>query len=269
MPTLRRFALLLISLGGPWCASPGSAGEVPRLKPIDAPRVHLTWNAPWGDSLASSSLTVDCADTSRVDLLFLTFESPRNILPLTGVSGTLLFEPEAGDTLGPFWFFERQDRNAGSLAVDFNLRNAAGCLSAWRGKVDAGVGYGRVGQRGRLDLSADVAAADAQNLNPNTCFMFARVVIRHNRSELDGCKRPMRITWVGGRFRSHRPGSEELTTVTGPGHSVTWNAPRSGVNVRRSGPAIVTWVPRFAPSSRAALQLRAFATPPSPASSGN
>src|SRR5438552_10800329 len=75
--------------------------------PIPVPRIHLSWNAPWNEQGAAKNLTPSCSDTTRIDTLYVTFETPPRVMPLSGIAGVLLFEPVAGDTLGPYWDFER------------------------------------------------------------------------------------------------------------------------------------------------------------------
>jgi hypothetical protein len=248
--------MLCLVVCGALAFGTGRAAEAPS-KHAAAPRVQLSWNAPWGEPRATDALATDCRDTTRSDTLYLTFVAPRNILPLTGLSAVLLFEPEGGDTLGRFWEFERGARNAGNLSVDFEPLASETCDRPWRAAITGSVGYTRAGGRGRLDLSADVPDELAKNLIPNLCYMGARVVIRHRLSMLPGCSQPVRITWVGGWFRSTRPGGRDIALAMGQDRTVTWNARRGGVSRRRTDLAVETWVPVFAPWSTAALVERA------------
>ncbi len=215
----------------------------------------MSWRAPWGDPRATQAIAAVCSDTTGADTLYLTIRSPRNVLPLMGMTGTLLFEPQRGDTLGQFWNLDRAGANAGNLTVDFDLLSSDICSSPWKVLVGGRVGYTHAGGRGRLDLSADVPFAHVYNLYPNECYFFGRVTLRRARAYLAGCNLPMRISWIGGRVRSSRKGSESLVFGIGPERTVTWNAPRQGIGTRRTRLAMETWVPRHAPPSRGSLPV--------------
>ena len=219
------------------------------------PELFMSWRAPWGDPRATQTIVADCADTTGADTLYLTIRSPRNVLPLLAMTGTLLFEPQRGDTLGEFWNLERSGANAGHLAVDFDLLSSDLCSSPWKVLVGGSVGYTRAGGRGRLDMTADVPFAHVYNLHPNECYFFGRVTLHRARGYLAGCGQPMRISWIGGRVRSSRRGSESLAFGIGPNRTVTWNAQRQGLGTRRTRLAMETWVPRHAPPSRGSLPV--------------
>ena len=236
-------------------AVPSWGTAIAAPKPIAPPEGYLSWNAPAGEPLASRNLVPGGLDSTAADQLYLSIRVPRNIVPLVGLSGTLLFEPEDGDTLGAFWDFERGGANAGSLQIDFDKPGTAECTKPWNGLVTGHVGYSRAGGRGRLDLSADVTPERAHHLVPSGYYLFARVTVPRTRCALPGCHQPVRITWVGGNLRSSRPGSESIWFGRGPERSVTWNAPPRGMTTRNTRLAVETWVPRFAPPSRKSIQV--------------
>jgi hypothetical protein len=226
-----------------------------KARPIVPPDANLSWNAPWGEPRAVSAITVDCADTSDADTLYMTLRSDRSVVPLLGVTATLLFEPQGGDSLGSFWDLERGGVNNGSLLIDFDLVASENCSTPWKTLVAGRVGYSRVGGRGRLDVSADVPRTAVFNMNTGNCYILGRITLRRLRGKLAGCRQPMRVSWIGGIIRSTRPGSESLALVPGPGRSVTQNAPRSGIACRRTRLAVETWTPRLAPPSWSAMPV--------------
>jgi len=238
-----------------------TAPKHPVVRPMPPPRLHVTWNAPFGDPRARTNLDTNGADTSRVDTLFLSFESPPHNLPLLGLSGALLFEPQAGDTLGSFWAFERTGPNSGNLRVEFDHIWSEYCEMPWNTLVYGHVGYTRAGGRGRLDLSADIVDIGIKNLFPNRSFCFARIAIDHKRAGLlEGCGRPMSISWVGVQFATYN--NLVLRPLPGPGQRVTMNASKRGVASRHLIGLQQAWVPPSAPPSRASLPRAAI--PPSP-----
>lgn len=258
MTLVKRFSFLLLGIT---LASSAAASAPPPVRRIQQPELFLSWNAPWGEPRASRAIVADCSDTTGEDTLYLTLRSPRNVLPLLGMTGTLLFEPQRGDTLGPFWNLDRTGANAGNLLVDFDLLSSESCSSPWKVLVGGRVGYSHVAGRGRLDITADVPFAHVYNLYPNECYFFGRVTLRRARASLAGCKQPMRISWIGGRVRSSRKGSESLVLGIGPERTVTWNAPLKGIGTRRTRLAMETWVPRHAPPSHGSAPV-VVAPPP-------
>jgi len=263
MPFRRSVPSLLLIVLGVLAARPAAAAP----RPVEMPRSHLTWREPWGDPGAATTITRACSDTSTADTLYLTIEAPPHHLPFVGISGALLFEPMQGDTLDPYWHLEHGDDNSGSLLVDFDFLVRGGSTYPWQTLVTGMVGYTRSAGRGRLDFSADVPRERTLTLYPGQSYLCVRVALRHKARFASGCAKPVRITWVGGRIRSWRPGSESMAFALGPLRSVSANAPRGGVPRRRTGLAVETWVPQYAPPSRATLANRnaLLRDPPPPA----
>src|SRR5690349_9702526 len=101
-----RSTMLLATLGVLALGDARADAEQPAPMPV--PAIHLSWNAPWKEPGASTNRRPNCSDyTTDTDTLYLTFQTPRRVVPLLGVSAVLLFEPVAGDTLGPYWDLER------------------------------------------------------------------------------------------------------------------------------------------------------------------
>ena len=193
---------------------------VPPTPPADIPLLYLTWHAPHGDPRARTALSVDCRDTTGVDTLYLTFETRRRGFRFTGMSGTLVFEPQAGDTLGPYWFRARGEANEAMTFVDFDLLlNSEYVDSPWERLVTGSVGFTHVGGRGRLDVSAHVTPKQAKNLFPRTRYAFARVKLLRARGRLAGCQQPMSIAWVGACAYSSL--GESMWVPPGPNRRVT------------------------------------------------
>lgn len=224
-----------------------STAAPPPTPPEDIPLLYLTWHAPYGDPRARTELSVDCRDMSGVDTLYLTFETRHRSMRFTGMSGTLVFEPQAGDTLGRYWFRARGEANEAMTFVDFDLLlNSAYVDSPWEQLVAGSVGFTHVGGRGRLDVSAHVAPKQAKNLFPGTRYVFSRVKLLRSRGGLPGCDQPMSIAWVGACAYSSL--GERMWVPPGPGRRVTLNANGDGVATRRYRP-VAAWLPRYAPPS--------------------
>ena len=218
--------------------------------PIPQPILHVTWNAPYGDPRARSSIAPVCTDTTREDTLYVGFETGSRIVRVKNISAVVLFEPQAGDSLGSFWFFERGGANEGSLIVKYDFVNGEYADSPW----GVGFAYGHVGYthdrvRGRLDISANAPPPLVKSWAPNLVFCFAQITISHRRSNLSGCGRPMSIACVGARFFT--VDNREFRAATSPDQRVPWNPRRGGIPRRGARGPLVTWVPDVAPPSRA------------------
>jgi hypothetical protein len=224
----------------------------------DVPNLYLTWHAPYGDPRARTTLAVDCRDTTGVDVLYLTFETRRQGMRFTGMSGTLVFEPQMGDTLGSYWFRARGEANQAKTFVDFEYFNSETADTPWESRAVGSVGFGHVGGRGRLDMSAHVPPQQAKNLFPGTRYVVARIKLMRSNGHLPGCDQPMSIAMEAACL---------YTTLgrtwipPGLGHRVTMNAEREGVATGRFRPVAV-WVPRFAPPSWRTVELGFEPDPP-------
>ena len=243
-------AILITVLPSP---ARGGVAVPPSVRPAPPPVIHLTWHEPYGSPRATTSNTSSCDDTTTLDTLWLTYECPERVIHAMTVSGSLLFEPQAGEPLGSFWFFERNAANSGNLFVDFNIAFPAPIKTPWSGlgPVLGPVGYTHEGGRGRLDMTALGPDGQAGVTDRGVLYAFARVIISSRHAELDGCRRAMVIRWAGARFITRFEG--DLRVPPGPGQVVTWNAPRGGTpRATARGPAAF-WTPARAPQSWGAL----------------
>lgn len=206
---VRLAALLLLAfgLGG---ARPADAVE---------PTLHLSWNAPAGFPRAASSLRTTCADTARVDTLWLTFDPGESAGKFYGVYARLYFHPVGGDTLGPFWHFKSGTANQRNLTIEFGGEDFP-LAPAWTAPGMGQPLYEFNGSAGTLDLVYAVADASAGPIEGGRRYAFARVMIRQRRADLAGCRQPMCIEWALGRVGA---GRDDRHSRTGD-RFVTWNA---------------------------------------------
>ena len=114
--------LLLLAAGGALAAADGAPA---------APTVHLSWRQPWGHPGALEHLTAACSDTAAIDTLYLTFEPGRDAATFYGMFARLRFIPAAGDTLMPFWHFQRGTENTGGLWAWFDADSALPVPDPW------------------------------------------------------------------------------------------------------------------------------------------
>jgi hypothetical protein len=207
------------------------------------PELFLTWKAPPGMPGATDHLSGSCADTARIDTLFLSFRTGRNRPGLAAISAILLFSPADGDSLGPFWHFKRGWENEGNLLIDFDRVAIMTGSSPWEEMGYGTVSYDHRSGRGRLDLEFRVSADVPLPLLGDEPYVFARVRIRHRHAELAGCSQPVCVELS----------SAQLKFVTGRqidvnvgNRMVAWNSPDGAVcKSRKTATAIKPWKPKL------------------------
>jgi hypothetical protein len=202
--------------------------STPAVRPVDAPlsgqpNLYLSWRAPWGTPRATDRLSMSCADTGRVDTLFLGFETARYTMGVQTLSAVLYFHPQTGDSLGAFWHFKRGWENQGNLLIDFDY--AAGVVGElpWQVMGFGQVSYDHRSGRGRLDLSYVVPPAEVKSTTPESRYVFARVRIRHRRSDLGGCAQPVCIELADLRLKLAT--GRTIAIDRGENRVVSWNQP--------------------------------------------
>ena len=224
-------AVLVFMLGA--CAAPVLA----------APQLYLSWGAPYGEPGATSTLEAACDDSARVDTLYLSFEIDKLRPGVARMEATLTFTPLHGDTLLPFWSFQSGWPNQGNLLVDFVPFVERFCPAPWGFFGDGDVRYDHRGERGRLAFRYALSPQDAQSLRPNTKTCFARVRIRHRRTDLKGCAQPVCVEWTTARigFSTGR----EMDLEGGSNRFATWNLPAgASCGSQRWDPLARPWQPK-------------------------
>ena len=206
------------------------------------PRLFATWHAPHGMPGATSNLMTPCGDTTQVDTLFLSFAAGRYTRTFIRVDAALLFYPQQGDTLLPFWFFKRDWPNAGNKLIDFESQSAVIGTVPWPNGGAGHVSYDHRSGRGRLDLVFVGDRGGAGSLTPSEEYVLARVRIRHRRTDLAGCSQPVCIELAEAqlKFIGQRP----MIISSGAERFATWNSPDGSVcKPYLSHPLVLPWLP--------------------------
>ena len=213
MSVLARVAATTLVVLGVSLASAASSKPASASKPASGastassdesegqPQLFLTWKAPPGLPRATDRLTGSCADTTRIDTLFLCVRTGRNRPGLAALSAILLFSPDEGDTLGPFWHFKRGWENEGNLLIDFDRVAIMAGSSPWEEMGFGTVSYDHRSGRGRLDLEFRLPADAPKPLLGAETYVFARVRIRHRRADLAGCSQPVCVELAGAQLK--------------------------------------------------------------------
>jgi hypothetical protein len=202
----------------------GSAVAAAGAEPAAAsPTIHLSWRQPWGHPGAVEHLTAACDDTAAVDTLYLTFEAGRDAATFYGMFARLRFIPASGDTLMPFWHFQRGTENTGGLWAWFDADSALPVPDPWPVAGNGAPAYVQGPEGGRLDLVYAVPSTGAGPIDSSTTYCYGRIMIHHRwLKRAAGCERPMCIEWAEAKASFGSGGDVEA----GPGghRFVTWNS---------------------------------------------
>ncbi len=247
----------------------GPAGGIPDGMPYDSTRgdsvgesaLYLAWGAPCGMPGARRDVTVSCGDTSRVDTLYLSIETGRDLPRFVGMYGRIAIRPAAGDSLGAFWSVGKDGPNAGGLPIQMDPDDSFPCARPWIRPGIGGAVYEFSPAGGDLAVIYAVTEEDATPVSGRTRYCFARLLLKHRRCDLEGARQPVCIEWREGGYSG---GGPDLVVRKGPDRFVTVNSPDGAVCVpyRRPGTRAV-WrppVPLRGVPERAAAPVRVRAT---------
>lgn len=189
------------------------------------------------------------ADTLGMDTLYLCMQPGRSSPSFNGFTALLEFHCAPGDTLGDFWHFERNGRNAGGLAAQFGPDSSFPCPQPWQVSGVGRPGWVPASDGAQLRLVFAVPYLSATAVDSATIYALGRVVIRHRNAPLSGSAQPLCIEWReaslafalrdepivrrGERFVSwNSPGGAVCAAARAPERPREWQPPRRGAPVR-------------------------------------
>lgn len=208
------------------------------------PQLYMAWHAPWGEPHATDNLSVPVNDTSRVDTLYLSFETGRDAPKFYGMYARLYFRPQFGDTLGRYFNFKRGWWNQGNMRIEFDPDGTFPCPQPWTragfGQPDFEMEDGS--HAARLDLIYGMREQDVGPVNARTRYCFARLMFRQKRTNLEGAHAPACLEWAQARLSF---GGRDIVAEHGPGRFVSFNSPDGSVCTpyRRAAPT-TSWHPK-------------------------
>jgi hypothetical protein len=198
--------------------------------PLPTPTIHLSWRQPWGHPGAVEHLTVACDDTARVDTLYLTFEPGRSTPTFLGMYARLRFIPATGDTLMPFWHFQRGTENTGGLWAWFDSDSALPVPDPWAAAGTGAPLYVQGPDGGRLDLIYAVANTVAGPVEATRTYCYGRIMIHHRwLKRAAGCERPLCSQWDEAKLSFGN--GPDVEAGVGGHRFVTWNSTDGSVCV--------------------------------------
>ncbi len=190
------------------------------------PRLYMAWKAPHGMPGARTNLDLACGDTSRVDTLYLSFETGRDLPGFFGVSARLRFHPAEGDSLGVFWSFGSDGANPGALQIQLDPDGTFPCSQPW---VRPGVGIPMFEFHpwaAQLDFVYAMIRGQEAPVSGRTRYCFARILLKRNRCALPGSRQPVCIEWAEAFYSG---GGRDLPIERGLARYVTVNSPDGSV----------------------------------------
>lgn len=206
---LRSLSLTLLIL----CAAPAWVGA-------DEPRLYLSWHAPYGLPGASDTLIRACGDTSRVDTLFLSFDPGRACVTFVGMTATLRFRAQAGDSLGPQWGAPGAGPLPRWMRLEWAPDSSSGCPSPWSTRGFGFGGYRKLEGQGVLRMVYAVPSGDTARVEPGRRYGLALLLLRGLPLEGPFCRQPVCVEWTSATMAD---GSKE-TPVEGRDCRVSLNS---------------------------------------------
>jgi len=191
------------------------------------PQLFMAWHAPYGMPGATDTISFGGRDSTRVDTLYLSFETGRNGRDFLGVFARLYFHPASGDTLGEYWHYGYGAPNWRNVMIEFDPDGSFPCPQPW---VHNGMGFPDFDFHSggaKLDLYYVITRLqDAIPVDGHTRYCFARVMFRQTQGDLPGARQPVCIEWSVARMSI---GRRDAVGRRGEGRCVSVNSPDGGV----------------------------------------
>jgi hypothetical protein len=215
--------------GGGAVARDGSPAASPESAAYDSTRgdsvgeaaLYLSWGAPHGMPGARQDIAISCRDSSRVDTLYLSLETGRDLPRFFSLFGRIVLRPALGDSLGAFWDFGERGANRGSLLVQMDADGTFPCAQPW---LHPGIGvnlYEFAPGRAELMTIYAVKPEDAAPFSGRTRYCFARLLLKHRRCGLPGAQQPVCIEWTEAEYSG---GGPDIPVQRGPGRFASVNS---------------------------------------------
>lgn len=206
----------------------------------DSARLLLRWNAPAGSPRAQELKLHRCSTRDSADTLYLSFVPGRTSPGFNGFTATLRFRSAAGDTLSPWWHFEREGAHAGALQCQFDPSPEFPGERPWDHTGVGHVSYRRTPDVATLRLVYAVPAAQAKPLESSTAYVLGRVIFRRGAAP-PGCEKPVCLEWEDATLAF---ALKDEPRVQQGERFVAWNSPDGSVcEALRGGRRPGVWRP--------------------------
>lgn len=206
------------------------------------PQLFMAWHAPYGMPGATDTISFGAGDSSRVDTLYLSFETGRDTRKFMGMFARLEFHPAFGDTLGTYWRYGSGSPNYRNLSIEFDPDGTFPCPQPW---IRNGAGFPD------FEFDPDGASLTLYYVNlhlPSVIavdgrvrYCFARVMFLQRQWDLPGARQPVCLEWKLSHFSG---GRNDAVARSGPQRCISMNSPDGSVCAPyRSNQRPASWAP--------------------------
>jgi len=203
-------------------AGMGLALAVPTARASSESKIYLSWHAPYGAPRASSTLTVACGDTTRVDTLYMTCDIGTDSPTFLGFQAILTFHLLAGDTLGPSWDFGNETTSPRGVRAIWEADSSLVVRPPWGGVQGQGaIYYVHTRLTGSLRMGFAIPIDQALPVHFADRVLLARVLFQHPAAGT-GCDQPVCIAWDWAGLSFAAAWESEITSGD---RFVSWNSP--------------------------------------------
>ena len=206
------------------------------------PQLFLAWHAPYGTPGATDDITFGVGDSNRVDTLYMSFETGRDIRKFVGMFARLTFHPASGDTLGTYWRYGAESPNYRNMEIQFDPDGTFPCPQPW---IRPGAGFPDFKfDPGGSRLELFYVILNLPSIVPvdgRVRYCYARVMFRQRKWDLPGARQPVCLEWSRAVFSA---GREDAIAERGPARCVSINSPDGSVCAPyRPNPGPTPWRP--------------------------
>ncbi len=232
-------------------SAPASA-PVPTADP-QLPRLHLSWRAPHGLARAADSIGTTCADSSRTDTLWLSFEPSRDETAFVALGGEIEIHGQPGVSLGAFWHMSKGGANRGGLILQLGPDPSMPGESPWPMPGLGVVDYRVDGATARLGFGCTLGNDSKAHLRKGRRYTVGRVLVRGISAGLPGCDAPVCFEWRRAEFVFG--GGRDFWTG-GAGHALATRGAADAIRRERLASAPVPTTPAAKPAPPAPAPVR-------------
>jgi hypothetical protein len=207
------------------------------------PQIFLAWHAPYGMPGATDTISFGAGDSNRVDTLYMSFETGRDIPKFLGMFARLHFRPAIGDTLGTYWRYGSGSPNYRNLAFEFDPDGTFPCPQPWIRSGTSVPEFEFDPGGARLDLFyVNLQLTSLIPVDGRVRYCFARMMFLQKRWGLPGARQPVCLEWS---FSRYSVGREDALARSGPQRCISMNSPDGSVCAPyRSNQRPAPWAPK-------------------------
>jgi len=172
---------------------------------------YLSWCAPYRMPRAATTLAAHCG-VPHPDTLWLTVDPDDDVRHLYGFDAALVFHPQTGDTLTPYWHFGGGDKNPSNVRVEFPSGNWP-TPNPFPPQTFGATHYDFTPSAGTLDITFATVADSARFIPGHRRYALARIILPTAGDPT--CLRPVCIEWKTSLLAVNLFGSNRHLSLPG------------------------------------------------------